>query len=72
MTALAFESAYEGVTKKGTKVLILTDTQGNRHYIELEAMTKYNVYTGKPYKSKEHRAYTFNNSEETPDETPAI
>lgn len=53
------EKAYETVSKKGTPIIVLVDAEGKYHYIELARMTKYNVYTGEPYESNEHKAYTF-------------
>ena len=53
------ELAYEAETKKGTKVIILVDYQGNYHYIEIAKQKKYNQYTGEAYTSNNHRAYTF-------------
>lgn len=53
------ELAYEATTKKGTKVIILVDYNGNYHYIEMAKQTKYNQYSGEPYTSNNHRAYTF-------------
>lgn len=53
------ERAYEGKTKKGTEVIILVDYQGNYHYIEKEPQTMYHQYTGEPYTTTDHRAYTF-------------
>lgn len=53
------ERAYETVSKKGTPMIVLIDTEGKYHYIELARMTKYNIYNGKPYESKDHKAYTF-------------
>jgi hypothetical protein len=59
------EKAYETVSKKGTPIIVLIDTDGKYHYIELKRMTKYNVYTGEPYESNEHKAYTFIEAKET-------
>lgn len=53
------ELAYEATTKKGTKVIILVDHNGNYHYIELAKQKKYNQYSGEAYTSNNHRAYTF-------------
>lgn len=53
------ERAYEAKTKKGTEVIILVDCNGNYHYIEKEPQTLYHKYTGEPYTSTDHRAYTF-------------
>lgn len=53
------EIAYEGKTKKGAEVIILIDYQGNYHYIEKDKQTQYHRYTGEPYESNNHLAYTF-------------
>lgn len=53
------EIAYEGKTKKGADVIILIDYQGNYHYIEKNKQTQYHRYTGEPYESNNHLAYTF-------------
>lgn len=53
------ELAYETKTKKGTKVIVLKDYNGNYHYIEIAKQKKYNQYSGEAYTSNNHRAYTF-------------
>lgn len=66
-TVICNERAYETVSKKGTPMIILIDTEGKYHYIELARMTKYNIYNGKPYESKDHKAYTFIEEKESDD-----
>lgn len=66
------ERAYETVSKKGTPIIVLIDTDGKYHYIELKRMTKYNIYNGEPYESKDHKAYTFIEAKETKDDKDAI
>lgn len=61
------EKAYETVSKKGTPIIVLVDAEGKYHYIELKRMTKYNMYTGEAYESKEHKAYTFIEEKESDD-----
>ena len=65
------EKAYEGVSKKGTPIIILEDKDGNVHYIELAKRTKYHQYTGKAYTSNEHNAYTITTVEVPVKETKA-
>lgn len=66
------ERAYETVSKKGTPIIVLVDTDGKYHYIELKRMTKYNMYTGDPYESNEHKAYTFIEAKETEKDSDAV
>ena len=62
------EKAYETVSKKGTPIIVLVDTEGKYHYIELKRMYKYKRYNGNKYESKEHKAYTFIEAKETKDD----
>ena len=66
-TVICNERAYETVSKKGTPIIVLIDTEGKYHYIELKRMTKYNIYNGEPYESKDHKAYTFIEEQDTED-----
>lgn len=66
------EKAFETVSKKGTPMIVLIDKDGNYHYIDLTRKTKYHVYTGEPYESKEHNAYTIIKDEQKPNTTEAF